>query len=400
MQKIHNDTEPPDFSVVLGGPLFQLLMRLRLTTPALELLKKRITFITLIAWLPLLIFSLVDGKAWSGVEVPFLYDFEVQARFLLALPLLIAAELLIHKRLRLIVGQFVDRDIITKKELPKFKALIASAMKLRNSILIEAILLVLVFVGGHYLSNIVSAIEKIASGPGSWYATTDSTGTHISLAGYWYFFFSRPLFQFILYRWYYRLFIWIRFLWQTSRLDLNLIPIHPDRACGLGFLGMVCAALLPFIAAHGVVIAGLIANSIFFSGEKLTDSTMLIACVVLALLLVVLGPLLVFSPKIMRAKRTGLREYGILVSKYVSDFDFKWVRGGAANDERLIGNADIQSLADMGNSFQVVREIQPFPFSKEAVIQLVLFTIIPVLPLVLTMIPLEVLLKKFFEAFF
>ena len=168
MKNIHNSNEPPDFSLFLGGPLFQLLMRMRLTTPALDLLKKRIIFITLFAWLPLLLLSLVDGKAWGGVGVPFLYDMEAQARFLVALPLLIAAELLVHKRLRLIVGQFIDRNIITEKVLPRFRELIASAMKLRNSVAIELILLILVFVGGHYLWNMVSIMEEShpARGPG------------------------------------------------------------------------------------------------------------------------------------------------------------------------------------------------------------------------------------------
>ena len=163
---------------------------------------------------------------------------------------------------------------------------------------------------------------------------------------------------------------------------------------------MSCAAFVPLIMAHGVLLAGLIANSIFFAGAKLTDFMILIIGVVLFLLLIVLGPLLVFSPHLMRAKRTGLREYGILASRYVNEFDRKWVRGGAADDEPLIGSADIQSLADLANSFQVIRDIQPFPFSKDTVIQLIVFTLIPVLPLVLTMIPLEELIKKFFEAIF
>jgi hypothetical protein len=103
----------------------------------------------------------------------------------------------------------------------------------------------------------------------------------------------------------------------------------------------------------------------------------------------------------MRAKRTGLREYGILASRYVSEFDRKWVRGGAADDEQLIGSGDIQSLADLGNSFQVIRDMLPFPFSiKDTFIELVVVTLIPVLPLVLTMIPLEELIMKLFGAVF
>ena len=400
MNSIHDSQEPPDFSLVLGGPLFQLLVRSHLTTPALDLVRRRMVVISLFAWLPLLFLSLVDGSAWGGVGLPFLYDIEMQARFLVALPLLIAAELLVHQRLRLVVGQFIDRNIVTEEVLPRFRGVIDAAMKLRNSVVIELILVILVFGAGNYLWSSFSGMGKIVPGAGSWYAVADGTGTHLSPAGYWYTFVSRPLFQFILFRWYFRLFIWARFLWQSSRLELNLIPTHPDRAAGLGFLGVSSAAFAPLLLAHGALLAGLMANPIFFAGVKLTDFKMEIISVVAILLLLVLGPLLAFSPRIMKAKRSGLREYGMLASRFVSEFDLKWVRGGAADDEPLIGSGDIQSLADLGNSFQVIREIKPFPFGRDTVIQLVVFTVLPGLPLVLTMIPLEELITKLLGAVF
>ena len=312
----------------------------------------------------------------------------------MALPLLIFAELLVHQRLRLVVGQFTERGIITEEVLPKFRQVIASAMKLRNSVAVELVLLLIAFVGGYYIWSAVSGIEKIGASAGSWYISATGGGSRLTPAGYWYIFLSRPLFQFIFLRWYFRLFIWARFLWQSSRLELNLIPTHPDRAAGLGFLGVSCAALMPLLLAHGVLLAGVMANPIFFTGAKLTDFKMLIIGFVAFLMLVVLGPLMVFAPRLMNAKRAGLREYGMLASRYVSEFDRKWVRGGAAADEQLIGSGDIQSLADLGNSFQVIRDIQPFPFGRDTVVQLIVITLLPVLPLVLTMIPLEELIMK------
>ena len=396
MKSIHNSKEePPDFSLVLGGPLFQLLVRSHLATPAFDLLKRRIVFISLFAWLPLMILSLIDGKAWGGVGLPFLYDIEMHARFLVALPLLIAAEIVVHGRLRLVVEQFIDREIITKEVLPKFKVVIESAMKLRNSVVIELILFIGIFVGGYYLWSTFSGMQKIASGAGTWHT---SAAGHLSPAGYWYSFVSRPLFQFILIRWYFRLFIWARFLWQISRLKLNLIPIHPDHAAGLGFLGVISAAFAPLLMAHGALLAGLLANPIFFAGMKLIDYKMEIFGAMVILLLFVLGPLLVFSPHLMRAKRIGLHEYGVLASRYVSLFDLKWVRGGAADDEQLIGSGDIQSLGDLGHSFQVVRDMKPFPFGRDTLIQFVVITLLPVSPLVLTMIPLEELIVKLLGA--
>jgi hypothetical protein len=398
MNSIHDPEEPPDFSLILGGPLFQLLVRSHLATPALDLVKRRIIFISLFAWLPLMVLSLVDGKAWGSVGLPFLYDIEMHSRFLMALPLLIGGEILMHQRMRLIVGQFTGRDIITAAVLPKFKGVIASAMKLRNSVAVELILFILIFVGGYYFWSTLSGMAKIGAGKGSWYAAMTAGGTQTTPAGYWYIFISRPLFQFIFIRWYFRLFIWTRFLWQTSRLELNLIPTHPDRAAGLGFLGGSSVVFAPWLMAHGFLLAGLIANPIFFAGAKLTEFKMELIGGVALLLLLVLGPLLVFAPRLMLAKRTGLREYGILASRYVSEFDRKWVRGGATDGEQLIGSGDIQSLADLGNSFQVIRDIKPFPFGKDTVIQLVVITVLPILPLVLTMIPLEDLIMKLLGA--
>jgi hypothetical protein len=160
------------------------------------------------------------------------------------------------------------------------------------------------------------------------------------------------------------------------------------------------AAFAPLLLAHGALLAGVVANPIFFAGAKLPAFKMEIIGAVVFLLLMVLGPMLAFSPCLAHAKRTGLHEYGRLASRYVREFDLKWVRGGATADEPFLGSGDLQSLADLGNSFQVIREIQPFPFGKDTVIQLVVLTLIPILPLVLTIIPLEELIKKLLGAVF
>ena len=75
------------------------------------------------------------------------------------------------------------------------------------------------------------------------------------------------------------------------------------------------------------------------------------------MLLFVLGPLLVFAPRLAAAKRNGLREYGMLAKRYTDEFDHKWLRSGVPPDEPLIGSADIQSLADLGTSFEVIKDM-------------------------------------------
>jgi len=379
-----------DLSVMLGGPLYQLYRCTRVSGPALELLHRRVTALTLLAWPPLLVLSLIDGLAWSGVKVPFLLDIETHLRLLGALPLLVVAEWLVHKRMPVVVRQFVIRGIVGDAARPKFEAAVASVMRLRNSIVAEILLLLFVYgVGVGVLWR-----QEIALPVATWYRQLDGGVIHVTRAGWWYALVSVPIFQFLLFRWYYRLFIWARFLWQVSRIELTLMPLHPDRNGGLGFLSGMPRAFAPLLLAHGVLLAGMFADGIFFTGATLLDYKFELLAVLAFLLLIVVGPLLVFFPVLEHAKRTGTREYGVFAQRYVQDFDHKWLHGTEPPGEPMLGTADIQSLADLGNSFQVVKEMNSIPMSRENLLFLVVATLLPIAPLLLTMIPLNELFKR------
>jgi hypothetical protein len=170
--------------------------------------------------------------------------------------------------------------------------------------------------------------------------------------------------------------------------------MHPDRCGGLSFLAMVSQAFAPVLVAQGVLLSGTIANKIFFAGAKLPAFKLEITGLVTMMVFAVLGPLLVFLPQLAAARRKGLREYGILAADYTREFDRKWLRGGAAAEEQLLGSGDIQSLADLGNSYAVVKEMKLTPFTIQTVLRLAVITLIPLAPLLLTMIPLEELLER------
>ena len=347
--------------------------------------------ISLFAWLPLLLLSFLERHALPGsVAVPFLRDIEAHVRFLVAMPLLIGTEILVHTRMRPLVKQFLERQLVPESAMARFDSAIASAVRLRNSIPAELLLIVFVYVVG------ISIIWRhhLALDTATWYATPSVEGSKLSLAGWWYGYVSLAVFQFLLCRWYLRLFIWVRFLWQVSRIKLNLDPTHPDRVGGLGFLAITAAAFTPFAVAHGALLAGQLADRIFFVGAKLPQFKLEIAAMVVLMLCVVLGPLLLFAPLLAQAKRTGLREYGTLAQRYVREFNAKWLRGGAPANEPLVGSADIQSLADLGNSYEVVQTMRVAPITRQAVLQVVAATVLPIVPLALTMMPLEELLKK------
>jgi hypothetical protein len=396
VDRSHSLLGSQDFSLVLGGPLFQLLRRVRLSDDALALVRTRIFVLALLAWLPLLALSVLDGEAlWGRATVPFLLDVDVHVRFLVAMPLLIAAEIVVHQRMRWVVQVFLDRELIPAAGMARFEAAVASAVRLRNSVLAEVLLIVFVYgVGILIVWRHYTALDAA-----TWYATPSAAGFQPSLAGMWYGYVSLPLFQFLLVRWYFRIVIWIRFLWHVSRIELSLVATHPDRVGGLGFLSGTVYAFSLLALAHGAILSGQLANRIFFLGEKLIDYKAQIAVIVLFPVVMVLGPLLVFAGQLTLAKQRGLREYGTLAERYVREFDTKWLRG-APPDEPLVGTADIQSLADLGNSYEVVRTMRLAPVTKEMVLQLAVFTLIPIVPLALTMMPLDQLVKTLLGVLF
>lgn len=386
-----------NFSLVLGGPTFQLLCKAHLSDDAMMHLRQRVIVISLIAWLPLLVLSALRGDLLGHhIAVPFLLDLEVHIRFLVAVPLLIVAELVVHRRLHRVALAFLERNLIPQAAMSRFDEALTAAYRLRNSVWAELLLFVLVYgVGVQIVWRHFTALDAA-----TWYVTSSAAGSKLLPAGIWYGYFSLPLFQFLLLRWYFRLFIWMQFLWRVSQIDLSLVPTHPDRVGGLGFLSGTVHAFAVLLVAHGALVAAQLADRILYLGDALPEFKGEIAMMVIFLLCVVFGPLLVFTPQLAAAKRAGLYEYGLLAEHYVREFDVKWLHGSGPRTEPLVGSADIQSLADLDSSYEIVRTMRSAPIARDAVLELAAAVLVPISPLLLTMMPLEALFTKLLGVLF
>lgn len=76
------------------------------------------------------------------------------------------------------------------------------------------------------------------------------------------------------------------------------------------------------------------------------------------------------------------------------------MRGGAASDEPFPGSPDISALADMGGSYTVIEDMRTVPVAPKLLIPLVLALVLPLLPLALTMVPLESLVEVLISLMF
>ncbi len=386
---------PAEFSPTVGGPLHALFQRLHLSGPSLEFFERRVLVVCAIAWLPLLILALLEHRSVAATgALPFWYDISVHVRLLIALPVLLFAEVHVHGRIRPLIKRFVDRRIISPEDMPKFKAAVNSALKARNSVPLEVLAFLVVYTAGVWVWR-----SKVAMTHATWYAIPDGMHLRLTYAGYWFAFVSVPIVQFMLLRWYVRLCIWFVLLWKISRLKLHLIATHPDHAGGIGFLGKSSYAFGPLLFAQGCLISGFIANRAIFEKASLMSFKMEAAGMTVFFVACILGPLVMFWPKMMAAKHKGAAEFALLASDYVLDFDQKWIRGGS-RPNNLLGTHDIQSLADLGNSFRIVEEMRAVPFSLKDTTRLAIATAAPLLPLGLLVMPLAALLKLLLKVFF
>ncbi len=381
--------EKKDFSIVLGGPFFQLLRKAHLTGDALELAKRRLVTISLLAWLPLMLLSAFEGRLLPGSsKLPFLMDVDVHIRFLVALPLLILAELIVHQRLVVVIRQFQHRKLISDSALGLLDRALHSSVRLRDSVVAEIGMVVLIYVIGYQLiwSEAVSV-----EGATAWYHSTADLG-ELSMAGTWFRWVSLPIWQFLFLRWYYRIFIWSRFLFLVARIPMNLHPTHPDCVGGLGFLENTVHAFKPIAFAHGVILAGMISNNIFYGGASLLDYKIPIALITLWVALIAIGPLMAFAGVLADVKRKGILDFGLLASRFTGEFEAVWMKDKLTETSSKPGS-DIQSLADLANSHAVVVNMKFIPISRSSLISIVVITLVPVAPLVLTMMPLNEALK-------
>jgi len=371
-----------DFSVVAGGPVNRFYRRIGLAGESLEFFKRRALVVALFAWLPLLLLSVVEGNAWGGVAQAFLLDVDVHARLLVALPLLLGAEIHVHGRMRSLVPVFIDRGIVTDAARPQFDAALDSTRRLCESRLAEFLVLVLVYAVG------IGVVwrQVVALDVETWYRTGTADATRITLAGWWYALVALPLFQFMAYRWYVRLGMWAWFLWKVARADLVLMPAHPDKCAGLGFLSALCYAFWPLLLAHGVLISGVVWSGILFDGRTLVQYAFEIVIATTMILVFTLAPLFAFVPNLVAAKRMGLKTYGSLAQRYALDFERKWIDNDVRPNDPLLGNPDIRSLADLSHAYDVVSQIRLVPINWRIAMQMAFVVLAPMAPLALTIL--------------
>jgi hypothetical protein len=390
-QRRQSGTPEPveDVSLVRGGPFYRIQEATRLVTPQRWNLGRRMLLAVGVGWVPLVVLTLLFR---SGTIVGLLKDYTVNVRMLIAVPVLLIGQVVMENVFRMIVHHLREVQLLPSPEQAKMDHTIGRLLRLRDSMAAEVIIVVIAYgnvaaiIGGHK-----AAVQDWAFGDFGW-------GHQLSPAGWYYALISQLIFRFLMGVSIWKWFLWICFLFRLSRLDLELMPTHPDQHGGIGFLGMSPMAIAPTVFVACGAIGSTWRTQILNHGAHLMNFKIDAIVLLLIMLLIAIGPLVLFIPKLGRLHRQGILQYGALGQIHSVDFHKKWILNRTGHEEEFLTAPEISTLTDYASSYEKVEKLQPFPLDRGAMVALVLAVVLPLLPVVLAEIPFVEVVKGLLAA--
>lgn len=349
---------------------------------------RRTLFFCLLAWLPLVVWALLTGRAFdSTTGEPLLQHYSVHTRFLLALPALILGERLARSTLKRILPRFVQMGSIPEEKVPAFKEVIASIIRLRNSTM-PWVAIACVILSTALIPETSTHLEEL-----NW---AESNG-HLGFGGWWFLLVSRPIYQLFLFAWLWRIVLLFVLFRRIIKLGIDYMPAHPDRLAGIGFIASTPRGFAPLAFAASCVTASKWAHDIAWHGAHVKDLKVHGAIFIVVILFICLSPLTVFLPHLRRAKRRGILEYGALVARHDRLVAKTWLRGEPVEDRSLLEAPELGPSCDIHSLYDSVRDMRILPVDKTSLMPLVLPLLVPLLVASSIEIPIGELVGKVFK---
>ena len=378
-----------DVSLVQDDPPFRWQRRVGLIPRGGLGIGRRALFWTAFAWLPIAVWAWWAGRALpeqGQAAEPLLQHFGVHARLLLGIPLLILAEAVGQRIMHRLIPQFVRSGIVPPAEVPRFRAILARTARLRSATL-PWVIMVGLAIAWAFTGSVVHRAHELL------WAAEGGAVPSLGFGGWWYVYVGRPIFLVLLLGWLWRLILLALTLKRISKLDLLIVPTHPDRAGGLGFVERFPAAfgIVAFVMA--MVIAGGWAHDAEFHALNVRSLAPMMGVALGVALVVYLSPYLAFAGPLARAKKQALLDYGALVARHGVGVRNKWILGDAKADDPLLSAPEIGPVADTIALYEAVQRMRPVPLGKSALLAIAVPVLIPFIGVLAIQIPLKELLQ-------
>jgi len=369
-----------------NAPPIGLQRRLGLVGPHNLRVGRRALLVVLVSWLPLVLLTSARSVqvGWEPIR-SLLFAVDVHARYLLAAPLFIWAEVQCAPRLYAIVRQFVKGGLVPERERDRFEAVVSSTRRLVESPTVEVVVILIA-------CALVAAV--VVARPIAEVSPWQRDGTApmaLSPAGWWHVLVSVPVLLVLFLGWIWRLLLWTRLLWRISRLNLHLIAAHSDRAAGLAFVGNSVRAFAIVALAVATIAAGKSARIVVVTGELPKQQLYFNIGLLVFVLALFTAPLLVFTPTLLETWRRGVLDYGALADRVGKVFEKKWLDREEQIDQSVLERQDFSATTDLYQIVSNVFAMRLFPLDLTDLVIFACAMLLPFVPVVLLAVPSEVL---------
>ena len=351
---------------------------------------RRALGLALLTWLPIAVWALATGRLGSPDDSgeSLLRHYGVHARCLLVIPLLVLAEPMLHRAARAIAARLAA-SAATHEARTAFDAAGRAVVRLRDATLPWVLLL------GAAISWSLADDPQAHGDAMAW--SLDGNGA-LGFGGAWFAYVVRPVFLALLLAWAWRILLLTLWLGRVARIDLELVPTHPDRAGGLGVIEKLPGAFALVTMALSATLASRWAHEILHHGASIASyrHAVIVFAVVWALLLLL--PLLAFAPALSRTRKQALQAYSALVGRQGALVHRRWIEGGAVADNPLLDAPEIGPVADAAAMYEAVVKMRRVPIGKVSVIGILLPLALPLLVVAALQVPLKDLLLKLAKA--
>ena len=344
----------------------------------------------LVTWLPIAVWVAFAGRAVSGtVDEPLLQHFGVNVRCLIAIPLLVLAEGMAHATMQRLLPQFVRAGLVEDKA--DFVETLQGVARLRDRTLPWVVIAALV------LAWTILAPDTHQGHDLLW-AGGEGRASSVGFGGWWYLYVARPVYLTLALAWLWRIVLAFVLFKRLAALPLSLVPTHPDRVGGLGFLESMPTAFALAILAFSAVYSAGWAHDVLYHGMNVASLKVPVGGFLVLVAVVFLAPLVVFGGPLRRTKRAALLDYGALVADHGRTVHHRWIDKKPVEDDTLISAPEIGPVADVQAIYEAVQKMRPIPIGKSTLLAVLVPALIPVLVVVSLQVPIGQLLLHILKA--
>ena len=379
-----------EFSPVENELPLRWLRRLRLV-PANGLgAGRRAIFLALVTWLPIVIWGAASGRLWNDATgEQLLQHYGVHVRCLIAIPLLVLAEAALHKASLRIVAQFFGGGLVGPAAREPFDALLRDMRRLRDGSLPW------VFVLGAALAWSLTDHPALREDAMAWAVDADG---RLGFGGWWGAYVVRPIFLALLLGWVWRIALVAVWFWRVGRLDLALVPSHPDRTAGLAFVEKLPGAFTMVAFALSAMMVSRFAHEIVHHEATLQSFKLPVAGFVVLWSLLVLLPLFALAPALIATRARAIPAYAALVGEQGRLVHRRWILREPVADTPILDAPEIGPVADAAAIYDAVKHMRVVPIGKATFVKILLPVVLPMIVVAALQIPLKDLLLKVLKA--